>query len=65
MSNKIAGYELTAAKAAGSTFVSNYFQLFLTILNPFQSFKEMFSHSNAFPSMSRIFQTYPVICRDF
>ena len=61
MSNKITRYELTAAGAAGSTFVSNYFQLFLAILNPFLQFKEMFSHSNTFLSMSRIFQTYPVI----
>ena len=65
MSNKIAGYELTAAGAAGSTFVSNYFQPFLAILNPFQPFKEMFSHSNTFPSMSRHFQTNPVICSYF
>ena len=65
MSNKIAGYGLTAAGAADSAFVSNHFQPFLAILNPFQPFKEMFSHSNTFSSMSRLFQTYPVICSYF
>ena len=65
MSNEIAWYELTAAGAAGSTFVFNYFHIFLAVLNLFKSFKEIFSHLNTFPSMSRILQTYPVICSYF
>ena len=41
MSNQIARYLLTAARAAGSTFVFNYFQPFLAILSHFQPFKEI------------------------
>ena len=65
MSNKIAGYELIAGGAAGSTFVSNYFQPFLAIFNPFQPFKEMFSHSNTFPSMSRHILSFVTITSPF
>jgi hypothetical protein len=48
MSNKIAGYELTAAGEAGSTFVSNYFMPF-------------FGHSKPFPVIQRNVQSIKYI----
>ena len=61
MSQQIAGYELTAARAAQNTFVSNYFKPFLAILSHFQPGKGSFRHLNTFPSMSRHFQPYLVM----
>jgi hypothetical protein len=65
MSNKIAGYELTAAGAAGSTFVSNYFQLFLAILNPFHPCSFIQIHFHPCQKFSRHILSFVAIYSPF
>ena len=61
MSHQIAGYELTAARVAGSNISSPFWQ-FLAISS---HLKAIFSHFNTFPSMSGHFQPCPVISSYF